>query len=200
MGRNGDAERARIAALVAAMEAVVVAMDTDSREWTDGEWQVQTYAWLRHEQRRSRRVAAGILIYVNELAPGEGDLLALRASIGAGRTDVAPFLESDRRMLENWRPGAQAQFSPEFLFRRAVRVIPVDDSSILTATGAFDQTVAQIETCVRHEEEAVSILQTWVDDCLDEKTCAARDFRYFCEGYQRNGNVIGEEDRLEDDI
>lgn len=174
--------------------------DSDTSEWTDGEWQVQTYAWLRHEQRRSRRVAAGILIYVNELAPGEGDLLALRAAVNAGRTDVAPFLDSDRRMLENWRPGARAQFSPEFLFRRAVRVIPVDDDSIYTATGAFDDTVARIETCVRQEDEAVSILQTWIDDCVDDKTCAACDFRYFCEGYQRTGNIIGQEDRLEDDI
>ena len=54
--------------------------DAGSNEWTDGEWQVQTLFWLRHEQRRSRRVAAGILIYVNELAPGEGDIMALRAA------------------------------------------------------------------------------------------------------------------------
>ncbi|MGU3450866.1 PD-(D/E)XK nuclease family protein [Methylobacterium sp. 391_Methyba4] len=174
--------------------------DNDTREWRDGEWQVQTYAWLRHEQRRSRRVAAGILIYVNELAPGEGDVLALKAALGKDRTDVGPVFDSDRRMLENWRPGARADFSPSFLLSRAVRVVPVDDMSIEEATGAFDDTVARIEDCVRREDEAVSILQTWVDDCRDGKTCAACDFRYFCEGYQRNGNVIGEEDRLEDEI
>lgn len=174
--------------------------DTNEPEWTDGEWQVQTYAWLRHEQRRSRRVAAGILIYINELAPGEGDMVALRAAIGAGRTDVGPFLDSDRRMLENWRPGTRATFSREFLFRRAVRVIPVNDESIAIATSAFDSTVENIETCVRQEEEAVSILQTWVDDCNDRKTCAACDFRYFCEGYQRTGNRIGDEDILQDEI
>lgn len=174
--------------------------DTDKPEWTDGAWQVQTYAWLRHEQRRSRRVAAGILIYVNELAPGEGDLLALRAALGKGRTDVGPNRDSDRRMLENWRPGARADFSPEFLFSRAVRVIPVDDQSITIATAAFDNTVAGIETCVRQEVDAVSILQTWVDNCTDSKTCAACDFRYFCEGYQRTGNRIGEEDTIQDEI
>ena len=174
--------------------------DAGSNEWTDGEWQVQTYAWLRHEQRRSRRVAAGILIYVNELAPGEGDILALRAALGAKRTDVLPVRDSDRRMLENWRPGARPEFSAEFLFSRAVRVISVDDQSILTATGAFDETVSRIETCVRQEEEAVSILQTWLDDCGDAKTCAACDFRYFCDGYLRTGNAIGAEDTLQDDI
>ncbi|TNC74340.1 PD-(D/E)XK nuclease family protein [Rubellimicrobium roseum] len=174
--------------------------DTNTSEWRDGEWQVQTYAWLRHEQRRSRRVAAGILIYINELAPGEGDLLALKAALSKGRTDVGPALDSDRRMLENWRPGARADFSHGFLFSRAVRVIPVNDASIEEATGAFDDTVRSIEECVRREDQAVSILQTWLDDCLDGKTCAACDFRYFCEGYQRNGNTIGEEDRIEDEI
>jgi hypothetical protein len=174
--------------------------DINSSEWTDGEWQVQTYAWLRHEQRRSRRVAAGILIYINELAPGEGDIAAMRTSIKAGRTDVKPVRDSDKRMLENWRPGSRADLSPEFLFSRAIRVVPVGNDSITTATQAFDDTVADIERCVRQEGEAVSILQNWVDDCTDAKTCAACDFRYFCEGYQRTGNRLGDEDILQDEI
>jgi hypothetical protein len=73
---------------------------TDSAEWRDGEWQVQTYAWLRHEQRRSRRVAAGLLIYVNELAPGDNDLLQIKAELARGLTDVGPVRDSDRRMLD----------------------------------------------------------------------------------------------------
>ena len=101
------------------------------------------------------------------------------------------------RKLATWRA---RRVQPRFLFSRAVRVISVDDRSILTATGAFDETVSRIETCVRQEEEAVSILQTWLDDCGDSKTCAACDFRYFCEGYLRTGNAIGAEDTLQDDI
>jgi len=173
---------------------------TDSTEWRDGEWQVQTYAWLRHEQRRSRRVAAGILIYVNELAPGDGDLVNTKAELARGLTDVMPVRHSDRQMLENWRPGARADLSLDFLFARAVRVIPVSDESIVAATGAFDNTVVGIETCVRLEEEAVSILQTWPGDSNDKNTCAACDFRYFCDGYQRTGNQIGDEDTLVDEI
>ena len=103
-------------------------------------------------------------------------------------------------MLENWRPGARADLSRVFVFNRAIRVISVNDQSIIVATAAFDDTVARIETCVRQEEAAVSILQSWVDDCGDAKTCAACDFRYFCEGYQRTGNRIGEEDTLQDEI
>jgi hypothetical protein len=174
--------------------------DLETSDWRDGQWQVQTYAWLRHEQRRSRRVAAGILVYVNELAPGESDIAVLRAAVNKGRTDILPFLDSDKRMLENWRPGTRADFSLGFRLSRAIRVIPVDDESIAQATAAFDDTVAGIERCVRMEEEAVSILQAWDDDCQDPKTCAACDFRYFCPGYQRTGNEVGEEDRIEDEI
>jgi len=173
---------------------------TDSPEWQDGAWQVQTYAWLRHQQRRSRKVAAGILIYINELAPGESDLAAIRTDMNLGRTDVGATLDRDRRLLENWRPGTRADLSEAFRFARAVRVIPVDETSIAEATGAFDNTVADIERRVKLEAEAVSILQTWHNTCNDGKTCAACDFRYFCEGFVETGNVAGTEDRIEDEI
>lgn len=134
------------------------------------------------------------------LAPGDGDLIETKAELARGLTDVTPVRDSDRRMLENWRPGARADLSSDFLFARAVRVIPVSDESIVAATGAFDGTVAVIENCVRLEEEAVSILQTWPGDFNDKNTCAACDFRYFCDGYQRTGNQIGSEDTIVDEI
>ena len=146
--------------------------DTGLNEWTDGEWQVRTLGSATSSGGAGGWPQASSFTSTSSLRV-KAIFLALRAALGAKRTDVGPVRDSDQRMLENWRPGARPEFSPEFLFRRAVRVIPVDDQSVLTATGAFDETVSRIETCVRQEEEAVSILQTWLDDCGDAKTCAA---------------------------
>ena len=78
--------------------------------WSLGEWQVQTYAWLRQRQQLAHPVAAGILIYVNELAPGGDDIRRLRNAIAAGNTDVAPVRgDPDFYALQAWTPGAASR-------------------------------------------------------------------------------------------
>jgi hypothetical protein len=42
--------------------------------WTQYEWQIQTYGELRRKQPDSLGVAAGVLLYVNELHPSRSDL------------------------------------------------------------------------------------------------------------------------------
>jgi hypothetical protein len=149
--------------------------------WTQGDWQVQTYAWLRTQQPRSLPVAAGMLIYVNELAMSGEDLTDLKHEIARGQTDVAPPAGSpDYYQLNAWRPGAAVpDFSFAFRLARAVRVIPVNAASQQHATDQFDQVVQRIEACVGTEAAAGNIIAHWAA-CGDDDTCAACDFRYFC--------------------
>ena len=149
--------------------------------WDLGEWQVQTYAWLRGRQQSANPVAAGILIYVNELAPGSADMVRLRSEVGAGRTDVAPVRgDPDYYAIQAWTPGAAPGLSIPFRLRRALRVIPVDAGSIQRATGRFDAIVSEIEGRIVDEERSGSIRSTWPPTCGEDETCNACDFRFFC--------------------
>jgi hypothetical protein len=149
--------------------------------WSLGEWQVQTYAWLRQRQQLAHPVAAGILIYVNELAPGGDDIRRLRNAIAAGNTDVAPVRgDPDFYALQAWAPGAASGLSEAFRFRRAIRVIPITEASITRATGEFDQIVSEIEARVVDEAANGSIRASWPPTCDELDTCVACDFRFFC--------------------
>jgi hypothetical protein len=118
--------------------------DTQEDHWSLGEWRVQTYAWLRQRRQLAHPVAAGILIYVNELAPGSDDIRRLRTAIAQGRTDVFPLRgDPDFYALDAWTAGAASGLSEAFRFRRAIRVIPITDDSITRATDEFDRQVGR---------------------------------------------------------
>ena len=120
--------------------------DNPRGDWLLGEWQVQTYAWLRSQQADARTVAAGILVYVSELAPGSKEVSSLRSEMRTGRTDVTPAIGTpDYYQINAWEPGRRVEFSEEFRLRRALRVIPVTDQSMLAATAAIDCVVRAIE-------------------------------------------------------
>ena len=51
---------------------------TEHDYWKQGEWQVNTYAWLRTNQRGSLPVVAGVLLYINELIPSDRELVELK--------------------------------------------------------------------------------------------------------------------------
>src|SRR5262249_46016247 len=154
---------------------------TDHDYWQQGDWQVQTYAWLRTRQPNSLPVAAGVLLYVNELAPVSEGLAEVKRGIANGTTDVVPVPGSpDAYQLSTWRPGnAIPQLSLTFRLARTIRVIPINDTSQANAVAAFDSVVAQIEQCVAAEAAAGTIMQFW-QPCGDAETCAACDFRHFC--------------------
>ena len=155
---------------------------TDEAYWEQGDWQVQTYAWLRARQPDALQVAAGILIYINELTPGGAEMQAIRRGLANNSTDVVPEAGSqDEQIVRMWREGMDtSQLSLAFRLRRAIRVIQTSSDSIERALSSFDDVVRQAEEDVVTESAGRDILQAWAPNCEDEATCAACDFRYFC--------------------
>lgn len=156
--------------------------NSDEAYWDQGEWQVNTYAWLRNRRDPPVKVAAGILIYVNELSPGTDDIQNLKEGLRNGTTDELPTSVEDKRNLERWRPGHDTQrlLSQEYRWRRAVRVIPATAASIDGATGRFDQIVRSIEALISSEAHHGDISRVWRPTCSDKATCDACDFHSFC--------------------
>ena len=165
---------------------------TNHSYWRQHDWQVQTYAWLRTRQPNSLPVAAGVLLYVNELAPVQEDLVELKTTIRAGTTDVVPISGSpDAYMLSTWQPGnAIPQFSLPFRLARAIRVIPVSLTSQAAAATHFDDVVSSIEFCVAEEATTGTIMQHWQSGG-DAESCVACDFRHFCpDPYPHSGTHV----------
>ncbi|MHB8479863.1 MAG: PD-(D/E)XK nuclease family protein [Vulcanimicrobiaceae bacterium] len=153
----------------------------DQRHWLPGEWQVKTYAWLRQRQPEAPRVAAGVLLYLNELSPSANDVERIRREVTAGTTDVFPRRGSnDDRELQLTRSGTRVALSEEFLLRRAIRVVPIDNATLDNSTRQFDDIVVQIESQIAREEETGSISSTWPPTCQEYRTCVACDFKTFC--------------------
>jgi hypothetical protein len=79
--------------------------------WDQYEWQVLTYAELRAKQIGSKPVAAGIVIYINELLPLEGDLFDLeRESSGFTQkngTKLSTDQPVDPSLVGPWRGAAK---------------------------------------------------------------------------------------------
>ena len=155
---------------------------TGEPDWQQGNWQIQTYAGLRARQPDALPVAVGILIYINELIPGNDDMVALRQAIQNGTTDVLPEPgSSDAQLVRLWQPGsATTQLSLGFRLRRAIRVIPITAESITESMNEFDKVVLRIESHVVSESGGAVIQTAWAPDCMDGDTCVACDARWFC--------------------
>jgi len=147
-------------------------------EWLAYEWQVLTYAWLRSQQPGSQPVLAGILLFLNELAPSDGDLADLKLDVSLGSTDLMP-LGADLQAIRNWKPGKPCPLSQQFLVGRSIRIVPVLPATVQGSLTNFDAVVQQIETSVLREMAGSGIVGNWVAR-PERRTCTACDFRTFC--------------------
>jgi hypothetical protein len=155
--------------------------------WEQYEWQLQTYAELRHKQADAHPVAAGVLLYLNELHPSATDMDALKREVKDGSTDVMPAPGSaDEAAIMNWssRAGANPELSFGFRLRRALRVVQVSPASVQRALTAFDSVVQRIEECRNKEANGASLLEAWSRNSDEEATCTVCDLRTYCPDYQ----------------
>lgn len=149
--------------------------------WDMQSWQIQTYSWLRGQQPGARPIKAGILIYVNELSPSQGDLEQLKSEIHQGKTDVTPAIgSSDYYALYQWQKGSNLpQFTDKFLLERCIRVVDVSLVNINNAVTQIDNIVGQIEQCAVNENTSGQIPGNW-PTTGDHNDCDPCDFRRFC--------------------
>ena len=132
-------------------------------------------------KRKAELAAACILLYINELSPGDEEMRSLKIGLDNGTTDIATTKPQDAQIIRMWRPGMDtSQLSLEFRLRRAIRVVPVSQESIKVALAEFDGVVRQSEEDIASESIGRNILEAWSPNCDDSDTCAACDFRRFC--------------------
>jgi len=145
------------------------------------EWQIQTYAWLKRQMPSARQVGAGVLIFINELAPSVTDFEAFRHDLDDGIADVIPERGSpDYYAVHRWRPETPIpQLSFAFRLHRAMRVIDVSAEAVDHAVGQIDNVVTDIEQCAVNEYDSGNILRNW-RACGSAQECTACDFEHFC--------------------
>ncbi len=161
--------------------------------WVNQQWQVQTYAWLREQSATANPIGAGVIVYVDELAPSATELTVFKEELEAGTADVAPPVGSaDWYAIHRWRSGAELpELTFDFRLNRAVRIINVSRTDVDAAVHAIDGVVERIESSAVREFNTGDIVANW-SACGGETTCVACDFRTFCpEPHAHRGNPLG---------
>jgi hypothetical protein len=159
--------------------------------WDIYGWQIQTYAHLREAHEDSLPVAAGAILYINELAPTARDIFRMKKEFENGTTDVLPARGSEvERMINNFREKDYREGKEslpilplEFRLERMMRLVHVTPRSMEQSLREFDNVVARIETCRGKELSKGKVMENWEKNAADESTCTACDAKTFCPDY-----------------
>lgn len=151
---------------------------TPNQEWSDYQWQVLTYSWLRSQQPGAQPVLAGILLFLNELYPSESDFEELKDDVLANATDLMPT-GADLQAIRSWSGGPPPILSLTYRVARSLLVVPVQPANVTAALANFDQTVSHIEGHVVQERAGQGILNNW-SARPELRTCTACDFKTYC--------------------
>lgn len=146
------------------------------------EWQVHTYANLR-QSISTKKVIAGVLVYLNELVPTNTDFRLLQKALFSKDKDVIlpESGSADEQLLREWKSKDEIPaLSLDFRLKRAIRVIPISDESIAKSLKEFDDTVGRIEKCLAEEAKTGCVISSWEKNADHEPTCEACDSRTFC--------------------
>lgn len=165
--------------------------------WDVYAWQLQTYALLRSMQLDAQPVAAGVLVYLNELAPTFTDLNEWAQQTKQRRTDVPLPRGLDPQRVARGREvirvnGSEATYEFPQLpfavrFARAVRVVAVNPTTVEHGAERFDEVVAHIETSKGAERRSGQARASWPPNPDEEATCAACDFLVECPAKEHAG-------------
>ena len=132
-------------------------------------------------------MAAGIVLFLNELEPSAEDIKALREELRTGNTDVIPR-GRDQTAIGRWKPKDPVPaLTPGFRMRRSIHVVSMSPDQIKRGLTEFDAVVGQIETAVNAEVMGNGITQAWAGTYLasgnpepEDRVCTACDFQSFC--------------------
>lgn len=164
------------------------------------DWQVHTYAHLRG-LLTTKPIIAGVLVYLNELAPTRSDFFDLRRALREGAPGVlVPESDTDDAdVLLNWKASRRGEEPPllsfGFRLRRAIKVVPVDEASMQTALAQFDDTVGRIETCIAQEAQSGRIISSWEKNPSHDPTCEACDSNTYCPDHPGHDAAAGAGDQ-----
>jgi hypothetical protein len=152
--------------------------------WDQYEWQVLTYAELRAKQVGSKPVAAGILIYINELLPLEGDLADLEKEVSGftsgGGIKLSTDQPVDESLLKPWRNAAKsaaekAENEQEALFKAGDAEADLKASKWMSTAVPWDVRLRRAMRIVPNKAADRVISLEAFDDTVHKIECCRGD-------------------------